>query len=275
MTKPLLAFAIAAVSVACLAIQPNGARAGGPCADSCNLADHMASHQMVAMNDMPGMGGMSAPSPAPGGPKPSTATSNDLHQTAHMAMTMPRPATPADQQRADRILAALRTAIEPFKDYRAAEAAGYKQFQPKIPQEIYHFTNWSNAFLNVFSFDPARPTSLMYMRVPGGYELVGAMYTAAEQATQDQLDERVPLSIATWHLHTNLCLPPPGRQVKWVGPGAQFGLAGSITTAQACEAAGGSFKPVIYNWMVHVWPFETDPSKIWATEEHPGIMDHM
>ena len=60
-----------------------------------------------------------------------------------------------------------------------------------------------------------------------------------------------------------------------VGPGAQFGLAGSITTAQACEAAGGSFKPVIYNWMVHVWPFETDPAKIWATEEHPGIMDHM
>jgi hypothetical protein len=129
--------------------------------------------------------------------------------------------------------------------------------------------------LNVFSFDPARPTSLMYKRVSGGYELVGVMYTAAEQATQDQLNERVPLSIATWHLHTNLCLPPPGQQVKWVGPGAQFGLAGSITTAQACEAAGGSFKPVIYNWMVHVWPFETDPSKIWATEEHPGIMDHM
>ncbi len=69
MTKPLLAVAIAAVSVACLAIQPDGARAGGPCADSCNLADHMATHQMVAMNDMPGMGGMSTASPAPGGSK--------------------------------------------------------------------------------------------------------------------------------------------------------------------------------------------------------------
>ena len=56
-------------------------------------------------------------------------------------------------------------------------------------------------------------------------------------------------------------------------PNAQFGLAGSITTQAQCEAAGGQFIPVIYNWMVHVWPFETDPSKVWASEEHPGVMD--
>jgi len=40
------------------------------------------------------------------------------------------------------------------------------------------------------------------------------------------------------------------------------------------QQAGGTFKPVIYNWMLHVWPLETDPSKVWATEEHPGSMDH-
>jgi hypothetical protein len=289
MTKPLFAFSLAAVTAACLAIAPQGARAGGPCTTSCSMAEHMAMHHMVAMTDMPGMSVTNA-SPAPKAtatpqsqhpPQGASADAmvqsmNDMHMGhgGHMQMTMHRSANPADQQRADAILAALRAAITPFKDYRAAEAAGYKQFMPQLPQPIYHFTNWANAFANVFTFDPARPTSLMYKRVPDGYELVGAMYTAAEQATDDQLNQRVPLSVATWHLHTNLCLPPAGQNAEMWGPNARFGLAGSITTAEACAQAGGTFKPVIYNWMVHVWPFETDPSKVWATDEHPGAMDH-
>jgi hypothetical protein len=291
MTKPVFAFSLAAVTAACLAIAPQDARAGGPCSASCSIADHMAMHHMVAMDDMPGMSGTHA-TPAPtasAAPQPQTQhppqgaaaaatlqSMNDMHMEhgGHMQMTTHRPASAADKQRADQIVATLRTAIEPYKDYRAAVAAGYKPFHAELPMPMYHFTNWANAFANVFSFDPARPTSLMYKRVPGGYELVGAMYTASERATDDQLDARVPLSIATWHLHTNLCLPPEGQSAAMWGPRAQFGLAGSITTADACAQAGGTFKAVIYNWMVHVWPFETDPSKVWATEDHPGAMDH-
>lgn len=280
MTKPMFAFSLAAVTATCLAIAPQDARAGGPCSDSCSIADHMAMHHMVAMDDMPGMSGAHAtPAPAPTGTAGDAVlqSMNDMHMEhgGHMQMTMHRSANAADQQRADQILTALRSAIEPYKDYRAAEAAGYKPFHPELPMPMYHFTNWTNAFLNVFSFDPARPTSLMYKRVPGGYELLGAMYTASERSTDDQLNARVPLSVATWHLHTNLCLPPAGQNAGalW-GPHAQYGLAGSITTADACAQAGGTFKPVIYNWMVHVWPLETDPSKVWATEEHPGAMDH-
>jgi hypothetical protein len=43
-----------------------------------------------------------------------------------------------------------------------------------------------------------------------------------------------------------------------------FGLTGSITTAEACTAAGGYFKPHLSGWMVHVCPFETDPAKVWG-----------
>jgi hypothetical protein len=193
---------------------------------------------------------------------------------AHMQMTPPRTASAADRARAAGILAALRAAIQPYQDYRIAEAAGYVPFHPEIPQPMYHFTNLRNAFLNQFSFDAARPTSLIYQPANGGYVLMGAMYTAPRNSTLDELNSRVPLGIATWHLHVNLCLPPSGMAREMLKPNPQFGLNGSITTADACAAAGGTFKPVVFGWMVHVWPFETDPTKVWATEAHPGVMDN-
>ncbi len=291
MMKPMLAVSVAALSAVCLAMAPQDARAGDPCGDSCDLATHMAAMHggmTVAMDTMPGMSGMGSPAPAAspqpqpaGAPRSASAdamlqTMNDTHMAhgPHMQMTMGRTATAQDKQRSDEILASLRAMIEPYKDYRVAEAAGYQPFLVQVPQEMYHFTNYANAYANEFSFDPARPTSLMYKRVAGGYELVGAMYTAPARSTDEQLNARVPLSIATWHLHTNLCLPPAGDQSKMWGPTARFGLQGSITTAAECQQAGGTFKPVIYNWMVHVWPLETDPSKVWASEEHPGAMNH-
>jgi hypothetical protein len=89
------------------------------------------------------------------------------------------------------------------------------------------------------------------------------MYTAPKRLTEDQLNERIPLSIAHWHEHVNLCLPPKG-----VGIGqadlTQFGLRGAIATQDACDAAGGRWMPIVFNWMVHVYPYETDPAKIWA-----------
>ena len=88
-----------------------------------------------------------------------------------------------------------------------------------------------------------------------GYKLVGVMYTAPYRASEEELNRRVPLSIARWHLHTNLCLPPAGGKADVLGTSAKFGLQGSIITAQACGEAGGTFLPHIFGWMVHVYPF--------------------
>jgi hypothetical protein len=44
----------------------------------------------------------------------------------------------------------------------------------------------------------------------------------------------------------------------------RFGFAGSIASAAECQASGGVFHPVIFGWMVHAYPFEQDPAKIWA-----------
>ena len=182
--------------------------------------------------------------------------------TAHVHMTSAKPLSANDQQRADEIVKALRVGIEKYKDYHAALNDGYKIFAPKVPQSEYHFTNYKNGFLEALTFDPARPTSLLYGKTADGYELEGAMYTMPKRATEDQLNERVPLSIATWHLHTNLCLPPEG---EWHRAGwTKFGLQGSIATRDACDAAGGNFHPAVFGWMVHVYAYEASTEKIFA-----------
>jgi hypothetical protein len=179
-----------------------------------------------------------------------------------MHMTAMRPQTPEDAAHAKEIISQLRAGIEKYKDYRVALNEGYKIFLPNLQQTEYHFTNYKNGFLEAFTFDPSRPTSLLYKKVTGGFELVGAMYTMPKRATEDQLNERIPLSVGMWHLHTNLCMPQRGqlRGADWT----KFGLRGSIATEEACDAAGGRFHPVIFGWMVHVYPYEDSPDKIFA-----------
>jgi hypothetical protein len=184
-------------------------------------------------------------------------------ENPHMYMTALRPANPADRERAAQILASLRSAIAPYEDYRVALADGYKIFAPNVPTRRKHFTNWLYAREAQSRFDPAHPTSLLYDRTSdGGWKLVGAMYTAPAWFTEDQLSERVPLSVARWHKHVNLCFPPRGERgrAEW----KKFGFAGSIATERACGQAGGRWVPELFGWMVHVYPIETDPAKIWA-----------
>jgi hypothetical protein len=187
-------------------------------------------------------------------------------ESAHMYMTSLRPANSADQQRANEIVDKLRASLEKYRDYHVALNEGFKIFLPGVPQKEYHFTKYTNGFLEAFTFDPARPTSLLYKKTSTGYELVGAMYTMPKRATEEQLNERVPLSVATWHLHTNLCLPQKGQMLgaDWT----KFGLRGSIATQDACDAADGRFFPVILGWMVHVYPYESSQDKIFAMHHH-------
>jgi len=111
-------------------------------------------------------------------------------------------------------------------------------------------------------FDAALPTALLYQKRGDGYELEGAMFTAPRRMTEDQLDERVPLSVAQWHAHINLCFPPEGQLPRGSRP--QFGFKGTIDTEAACQEAGGRFVPQLGGWMIHVYPFKTTPAEIWT-----------
>ena len=198
------------------------------------------------------------------------------HMSGHMYMTTLRSIKPGDQAKADAIVSAAKQAMAPYEDYHNALADGYRIFLPNIPQPLYHFTKPANGLAARDHFDPLKPTSLLYKKTADGYKLIGVMYTDRVDASEDEINSRVPLSIARWHQHTNFCKAPAGQKAAYFGPNAKFGLLGSITTREECEAAGGEFHPHIFGWMVHVYPNESDPAKIWATDDHDGHdnMDH-
>ena len=191
------------------------------------------------------------------------AMSGMMSANPHMRMSPPRVATSADSARANRIVADARVALAKYKDVRVAEREGYRMFAPNVKnQPVYHFTKLGAAIREHFTFDVANPSSLLYKRnADGSYRLVGAMYTAPKDASWDELDARIPLGIAQWHLHTNMCVPRLTQRERWleVSDGKPvFGPASPIATRAACDAVDGRFMPVVFNWMVHVNVYESD-----------------
>ena len=228
-----------------------------------------------ARNSMPGMDMSRAQSGdmqgMPGMPEGSAEAmqsmdSHHMDMGPHMKMTALRPLQPGDQQKADAIAQAARSAAEKYKDYKVALADGFQIFLPNLPQKQSHFTNYRHAWEARNQFDPSKPTSLLYEKDGDGYKLIGVMYTAKKDATEDELNERVPLSIAQWHAHVNFCKPPADRRRELWPPHAKFGLLGSIATKEECDAAGGQFLPQVFGWMVHVYPFEKNAADVWSVE---------
>jgi hypothetical protein len=189
-----------------------------------------------------------------------------MEMGAHMKMTALRTPQPGDAGRAQQVAEAARGVMEKYKDYHAALNEGFKIFHPELPQKQYHFTNYRYAMEAAFRFNPEHPTSLLYEKNGNDYRLAGVMYTAPKRFTEDDLNQRIPLSIAQWHEHVNFCAAPQGRKQEMLGPDPKFGLKGSITTQAECDANGGVFHPVIFNWMVHLYPLEKDAAQIWSVD---------
>jgi hypothetical protein len=211
------------------------------------------------MHEMPGMGD-------DGSAHAMRSMEGRMEMSPHMKMTALRDLKPGDQEKADGVVTAARKVAEKYRGYKLALADGYRIFLPNLPQKQYHFTNYWYGFEASTRFNPEHPTSLLYEKQDGGYRLVGVMYTAPKKTSEEELDSRIPLSVAQWHAHVNLCAPPAGKQKEMWGPNPQFGLAGSISTREACDAAGGKFMPQVFGWMVHVYPFEQKPEDIWSVE---------
>lgn len=189
-----------------------------------------------------------------------------MNMGPHMKMTAVRPEQPGDAERANHVAEEARKVGEKYLNYHAALAAGFVIFHPEIPQKIYHFVNYDYAMEAAENFNPDHPTALLYEKHDEDYKLVGVMYTAPRHFSEEELNQRIPLSIAKWHEHVNDCVPPVNQKGDLLAPHPRFGLRGSITTKEACDAAGGMFHPVVFNWMVHVYPFEQDQTRVWSVE---------
>ena len=192
----------------------------------------------------------------------SVAMSSEMAHDAHMRMTATRPPSRGDSARVRGLLEEMHRALGKYEDVSVAEADGFRRFLPSLKQPLYHYTSWRWALEAAFTFNPDKPTSLLYReRADGSLELVGAMYTAPARASEDELDARVPLSLFPWHQHVNWCLPPRAEPARWreVRDGMPvFGPRSPIATREACEAVGGRFEPRVFGWLVHVsWAAES------------------
>jgi hypothetical protein len=231
---------------------------------------NMSAHDMANMTDMPEMGNGSEADQG----DMSMGAAHAMHSMEnhhmdmgpHMKMTTLRDPKPGDEERVAKVVEAARQTAAKYRDYRLALKDGYQIFLPNVPQKQYHFTNKWHAVEAAFRFNPEHPTSLLYEKHGDDYKLVGVMYTAPKNLNEDEVDGRIPLSVAQWHEHVNFCVPPKDRRQEMWGPHPKFGLAGSITTKEDCDAAGGKFFPVIFSWMVHLYPFGKNPEDIWSVE---------
>jgi len=187
-------------------------------------------------------------------------------RSPHLRLTPARAPTVADSARGDSLVHIARQAVSRYQSVEMAEQDGYKVRLKAMKQaKVLHHSSLANGFNARTSFDPARPTSLLYERDAGGQlRLIGVMYTVPAGATLEELDARVPLGLVQWHLHTNICLPK-GKDARnaanYVGRDAKFGPRGSIATEAACTEAGGRFRAQSFGWMVHVNVMSPDP---WA-----------
>ena len=207
-------------------------------------------------DDLSSMGGMSVMGESMGA------------MTNHMCITPMRPKLPGDEEKAKAVVAQIKASIEKYKNYKKALADGYVIANPMVDQPQAHFTNAVNVRLGDTQFDPTKPSSLLYFKTPTQrYRLEGVMFTDRPSATEDELNERIPLSIARWHEHTNFCAAPAEKVKDYHGDHPKFGMFGSIHTQAACQAEGGTFMPLVFSWMIHVFPYEDNMKDIFSMDD--------
>jgi len=237
-----------------LLLAPPG-RAGQQSQPMSDMPD-MKSTATDACDDMSSLGGMSV------------MGESMAAMAHHMCITPLRPVQPGDEERARAVVAQVRAAIEKYKDHKKALADGYVIGNPKVVQPQYHFTNDAYVRLADKEFDPTKPSSLLYWHTATEhYRLEGVMFTDHLVATEDELNQRIPLSIARWHKHTNFCAAPAKKVQEYMGEHPKFGMFGSVYTKEACEKEGGTFYPVLFSWMIHVFPYEDNLKDVFSMND--------
>jgi len=65
------------------------------------------------------------------------------------------------------------------------------------------------------------------------------MFTDCVDAPEDELNERIPLSVVRWHQHTNFCAAPADKVKEYHGDKPKFGMLGqSIRKRRARRREG-------------------------------------
>jgi len=203
----------------------------------------------------------------------------------HMTMTNLQPAEPGDRAKAKAIARELEANIQKYRQVEAAVADGYEPFPPEPAPDLkeIHYINRELSAQEQAAINPAKPGALLYHRSEDdSLKLVGAMFTAPATATLDELNQRVPLSVTQWHLHTDICVPKPLWDKKeWARTTYDgqplYGPDSPVSEREFCESVGGRFAPVIFGWMTHAYVTAEPANGVWDQSfghSHPPKHQH-
>lgn len=174
-------------------------------------------------------------------------SSQALPSGPHIQLAQKQTHTAEDEQRSNTLLQNIRNNLSQYLDYCKALQDGYLPVVPTIKQDVYHFASSYVPKSDSKVLDTIHPAALLYVQVDGIYQLIGAMYMAPAQLSEEQLDTLFPVGIIPWFKHVNYCLPQNGQQAT---PSIK-----AITTASACGRVGGTFTAQPYGWMIQIYAF--------------------
>ncbi len=138
---------------------------------------------------------------APTAPPTTASPTNQLMSAINLSGTPG--VTPAEQLRAERLIARTITDLQMFATPAEAYAAGYRSIGDALTGDE-HYVNWSYVD-DGHILDPTRPESVVYENHGNGQRAVAAMYMLPFGSTFAQVPD-VGGSLTQWHVHRDLCL---------------------------------------------------------------------
>ncbi len=147
--------------------------------------------------------------------------------------------TPAQQARAENLIAITLDRLPRFADPAYAESLGFRSIGDGFTGHE-HFINWD--YINdEHILNPDYPESLVYETGPGGSrELVSAMFMLNEGARLDEVPE-LGGPLTQWHVHDDLCFTADPEAPR---------VASVTSVGGDCPPGLQKFDPTP---MIHVW----------------------
>lgn len=127
--------------------------------------------------------------------------------------------SPAQQARAENLIAVTLARLPQFADVSTLEAKGYHSINDAFTGHE-HYINW-DLIDDGRELDPDYPESLVFEMVNGKKTLVSAMFMAEGEITLEDVPD-VGGALTQWHIHDNLCYTasdPPRVAGLTISPG--------------------------------------------------------
>ena len=171
-----------------------------------------------------------------------------------MYMTALRPVKPGDQAKAAAIVSAAKQAMTPYQDYHKALDDGYEIFFAQRAA-IPHITSRRLPMPS----RPARASIRSSRRRCSIRRRLTAMhwsgrwvYRSRPDASEEEIDSCIPLSIARWHQHVNFCKGTGRAQGGVLRPWREVRPAGLDQHRRGVHSGRQEIlSACVFGWMVH------------------------